>query len=83
MEKEQKIEKPFDFTIELSKNRKLSISKYYKNVLIDIREYYEENGQMKPGKKGISISKEQWDVIKKNMGNIDDAIQALMNSGSV
>lgn len=32
-------------------------------ILIDIREYYETaDGEMKPGKKGIALNSEQWEV---------------------
>lgn len=32
-------------------------------ILIDIREYYETaDGEMRPGKKGIALNPEQWEV---------------------
>jgi len=31
--------------------------------MVNIREYYEVNGEMRPGKKGISLPVEQWERI--------------------
>ena len=43
-------------------------------VLIDFREYYDANGTMKPGQKGISLKKEQWEMLHEGF----DAIEAAM-----
>jgi hypothetical protein len=43
-------------------------------VLIDLREYYEQGGSMKPGKKGISLSKEQWRKLERMQNEITDAM---------
>lgn len=40
-------------------------------VYVDIREFYGAEGDEKPGKKGISLSKEQWEALKQSIGTID------------
>lgn len=47
------------------------------SVLIDLREYYDQNGVVKPGKKGISLSKEQWSALKQLKQEISDAREQL------
>uniref|UniRef100_A0A1A9Z9F3 Transcriptional coactivator p15 (PC4) C-terminal domain-containing protein n=1 Tax=Glossina pallidipes TaxID=7398 RepID=A0A1A9Z9F3_GLOPL len=44
----------------LEKQRHVTISEFRGRKLIDIREYYEKNGESLPGKKGISLSITQW-----------------------
>ncbi len=63
--------------IELSKNRQVSVKLFKKNVLIDIREYYNKNGTLEPGTKGISLTLEQWNTLKENMNLIDDRIKEI------
>jgi len=31
---------------------------------VDVREYYEKDGVLKPGMKGISLPGEQWEIFK-------------------
>jgi hypothetical protein len=47
-------------TFDLEQRKKVKISKYHGNIIIDIREYYYEANQkeMKPGKKGIALNLE-------------------------
>ncbi|CAJ2641474.1 unnamed protein product [Trifolium pratense] len=47
------------FVAELSKNRKVSVRIWQGKVWVDIREFYDKDGKQCPGKKGISLSKEQ------------------------
>ncbi|GAA5878206.1 hypothetical protein JCM1840_004036 [Sporobolomyces johnsonii] len=62
---------------ELGKNRRVTARKW-KNVLqIDIRETYEKGDETLPGKKGISLTVEQWDRLKKVIGGIDDAVDKI------
>ncbi|RXK34735.1 hypothetical protein M231_08012 [Tremella mesenterica] len=60
----------------LSDYRRVSISKFQDKTLIDIREYYKDkgSGEMKPGKKGISLTCEQWESLKGNINSIDQML---------
>jgi hypothetical protein len=65
---------PFEETqLKLSENRFVTVREYAGNLLVDVREYYQKNLEMLPGKKGISLTAaEQW-------MNLKAAIPALMN----
>ncbi|VDD91985.1 unnamed protein product [Enterobius vermicularis] len=51
----------------LGKMRYVTVRSFKGRVFVDIREYYTDknDGKMKPGKKGISLSKEQYEELKK------------------
>jgi len=56
----------------LAKNRFINVSGFKGKVYVNIREYYEDsNGEQKPGKKGISLSADQWENLKKHIAKID------------
>lgn len=40
-------------------------------VFVDIREFYGVEGDEKPGKKGISLAVEQWEVLKRSIDTLD------------
>jgi len=66
-----------DNSIKLSNNRYLTVSEFKNKVRVDIREYYlNDDGERKPGKKGISLSLEEWKKITGNMDKIEKAIKA-------
>lgn len=65
--------------VELSEKRRVTVRHYKGKVLIDLREFYEDKatGAMKPGKRGIALSPEQWAVLRGAFDDIDTAVSAL------
>jgi Transcriptional Coactivator p15 (PC4) len=57
--------------------RRVTVSQYKKETKIGIREYYEKDGAMLPGKKGISLSLAQWECVKSKLCGIDACIEML------
>ncbi|XP_066510012.1 activated RNA polymerase II transcriptional coactivator p15-like [Hoplias malabaricus] len=67
-----------DNMFQIGKMRYVSVRDFKGKVLIDIREYWmDQAGEMKPGKKGISLNPEQWNQLKEQMSDIDEAIRRL------
>ncbi|EFJ17604.1 hypothetical protein SELMODRAFT_114406, partial [Selaginella moellendorffii] len=61
----------------ISKNRKVSVRKWRGQVLVDIREYWYKGGECLPGKKGISLTMDQWNVLQEHVKQIDSAVQRV------
>jgi predicted transcriptional regulator len=61
----------------LNSRKKLSVRKYMGKVYIDIREFFEKDGQTLPTKKGISLTPDLWEKIKKYQNEIDEAIENI------
>ncbi|KAJ3487413.1 hypothetical protein NLI96_g3566 [Meripilus lineatus] len=74
-----KLSEEGDQYVDLGKRKRATVRTFNKMVLLDIREFYEDRttGNEKPGKKGISLSKEQWEALKSNMDTIDRFIAEL------
>jgi hypothetical protein len=51
--------------IKSNDTRRITVSEFKGNTLISIREYYKdkESGVMRPGKKGIALTMEQWNAL--------------------
>ena len=66
-------------SFELSGTRRVTVRKFRSSILIDIREYYEdkESNEERPGKKGISLTKEQYEKLKELIPEIDTAVQNI------
>ncbi|GAA5966530.1 hypothetical protein JCM21900_003563 [Sporobolomyces salmonicolor] len=62
---------------ELGKNRRITARKWKNTLQVDIRETYDKGGETLPGKKGISLTVEQWDRLKKVISGVDDAVDKL------
>ena len=59
-----------DKYFELSGKKRCTLRVYNGTPLVDVREYYEKNGDMLPGKKGISLTKSQWKTLAENAAAI-------------
>ncbi|KAK6466134.1 activated RNA polymerase II mRNAional coactivator p15-like [Huso huso] len=60
---------------QIGKLRYVRVSKFRAKVLIDLREFYSDNeGNTKPGRKGIALNLEQWTQLKTLVPEIDAAI---------
>ncbi|OIW28882.1 PC4-domain-containing protein [Coniochaeta ligniaria NRRL 30616] len=60
---------------ELSSKRRVNVTKFNKALLVNIREYYEAGGELKPGKKGISLSVEQYKEFLKAIPAINEQLR--------
>uniref|UniRef100_A0A8C3PUP0 Activated RNA polymerase II transcriptional coactivator p15 n=1 Tax=Chrysolophus pictus TaxID=9089 RepID=A0A8C3PUP0_CHRPC len=61
---------------QIGKMRYVRVSCFKGKVLVDIREFYmDKEGDMKPGRKGIALSAEQWNQLKEIIPEIDAAVK--------
>ncbi|OAF69752.1 hypothetical protein A3Q56_02491 [Intoshia linei] len=57
--------------LRISSKRYISVNEYKGMQLVSIREYYEQDGRLKPSTKGISLTKHQWKMLKEHIYKID------------
>lgn len=61
----------------------MTVSEFKSRTRIDIREYYtDEDGDRRPGKKGISLSMEEWKKIVDNLDQIKMWIKEISDDDS-
>ncbi|XP_024379708.1 RNA polymerase II transcriptional coactivator KIWI isoform X1 [Physcomitrium patens] len=63
--------------VELSRNRKVVVKKFKGKVFVDIREFFNKEGNELPGKKGISLPLDQWKMFQSHFTGIQELIQSL------
>ena len=64
---------------ELSRKRRFTVCDWEGAVKVDIREFYERDGKLLPGKKGISLTLDQYKIMKNLIedGTVDEIISDL------
>ncbi|CAD5219578.1 unnamed protein product [Bursaphelenchus okinawaensis] len=63
--------------LEIGNNRFLTVREFKGKALVDIREYYMKDGKRMPGKKGISLSREQFMTMKDLIGDIEQKLNDI------
>ncbi|KAJ3859685.1 RNA polymerase II transcriptional coactivator [Lentinula novae-zelandiae] len=62
-----------DKYIDLGKKKRATVRSFKGSTFVDIREFYGDTEQsMKPGKKGISLALDQWEVLRSSASAIDE-----------
>ncbi|NXJ96280.1 TCP4 polymerase, partial [Corythaixoides concolor] len=65
-------------TFQIGRMRSARVSRSKGKVLVDIREFCADTeGGVKPGRKGIALSAEQWNQLKEIIPEIDAAVKKL------
>ncbi|KMT14046.1 hypothetical protein BVRB_4g078750 [Beta vulgaris subsp. vulgaris] len=59
---------------ELSKSRRVTVRSWQGKVVVDIREFYTKDGKELPGRKGISLTMDQWKILRDHAEDIDQAV---------
>ncbi|CAG4971943.1 unnamed protein product [Parnassius apollo] len=54
----------------------VKVREFKGKVYVDIREFYEKNGELLPGKKGISLTPEQWRKLLSLGDEINEAVSS-------
>ena len=65
-----------DTVAELGGRRRVTCGAFRGAATVGVREYYEKNGEMLPGFRGLNMSAEQWDTLAAHVEAIDRAIDA-------
>jgi hypothetical protein len=58
--------------LDLGRNKRLSITSFKGVRYVNIREFYNKDGEMLPTKKGIALESKTWDLLKENLDKIDE-----------
>ena len=68
-------EAPNKNAISLGKNRFVAVKEYRGHQFLDIREYFiNDQDQLQPGLKGVTLKQNQWDHLKDSFAKIDDKL---------
>ncbi|CAF9933121.1 MAG: hypothetical protein HETSPECPRED_008543 [Heterodermia speciosa] len=59
---------------EISDKRRVSVDEFNGKTMVNIREYYEKDGQMLPGKKGIALTIPQYNALLSALPDIETAL---------
>lgn len=74
-EDEEPLTKDRSKLVELGGRKFLGISKFKGNITVSIREFYEKDGELLPGKKGINLKLNEYKKLKKGLNKIDKKLE--------
>ncbi|KAG2493394.1 hypothetical protein HYH03_008522 [Edaphochlamys debaryana] len=60
--------------VELGGKKRASISRFGGRISVDLREFYEKNGQLLPGQKGIALSPADWATVAASVPAVSEAL---------
>ncbi len=63
-----------DFVLELTNKRRVTVSSFNGAFMVNIREYYERDGQLLPTKKGISLMPPQWSACQEAIQKVGETM---------
>ncbi|XP_022187956.2 RNA polymerase II transcriptional coactivator [Nilaparvata lugens] len=66
-----------EYEWELEGTKAVKVREFKGKIYVDIREYYEKNGKLLPGKKGIALTVSQWRKLNEIAGEVDDVVSSL------
>ncbi|XKL64347.1 hypothetical protein PGB90_004433 [Kerria lacca] len=61
----------------LGNNRFVKVRDFRGKIIIDIREFYEKDGELLPGKKGIALTAKQWKTFKDIVDEVDQKVSEM------
>ena len=61
----------------LDNRKRVTVHKFKGQMKVDIREFYDDKGEMRPGKKGICLSIDNWKKLKGFIDDIDESIDNM------
>ena len=74
---ENKNDEENKFVFILDNRKRVTVEKYRGEKKVDIREFYESKGVMRPCKRGINLNVDNWNKLKEYMKEIDEAITKI------
>ncbi|KAI0733129.1 transcriptional Coactivator p15-domain-containing protein [Fomitopsis betulina] len=63
--------------VDLGRKRRATVRAFKGKAFLDIREYYGQEGDENPGRKGISLNPEEWEKLKANVSAIDTLFKKI------
>lgn len=60
-----------------SGTRRVTLNTFHGKTMVNVREYYEKDGAMLPGKKGISLVMEQWAALVTLLPQIENVLSSM------
>lgn len=64
----------YSFSVPIASKRYAGVRTYNGRAMIDVREFYDKDGQLAPGAKGLSMNADQWAALTAGMQPLSEAL---------